>query len=70
MEFTFDNNMFDDSIIGKSIEKYGNRIKIASTTKPMISLKISSNKEQIILKEVKDFLEQWCKTIEKIYKIL
>ncbi len=55
--FAFDNNFFDEDIVGKLIKKYGNRIKFSSGIKPMITLSIDSDKEKVIIKEIKEFFK-------------
>ena len=39
--------------------KYGNKIRISTEMKPVITLRIDSNSEKVIIKEVKDFLNQF-----------
>ena len=55
--FTYDNNLFDASCVQTLIKKYGNRIRFSPGVKPMITLKIGNNSEDIIIKEAKEFLE-------------
>ena len=55
--FTYYNDLFNPEIVNQLINKYGARIKFSSGVKPMITLKIDSNKEKYIIKEVKDFLK-------------
>ncbi len=56
--FTFDNDLFDHSCVSSLIKAYGNKIRFSPGIKPMITLKIDSNDEDVILKEVKRFLEK------------
>ena len=56
--FTYDNNLFDPACVEPFIKIYGNRIRFSPGIKPMITLKIPSNSEDEILKEVKEFLEK------------
>ena len=55
--FTFDNDKFDVSVVDGLIKKYGNKIRVSPGIKPMVTLKIDSNSEKVILREVKDFLK-------------
>ena len=54
--FTYDNNLFDASCVQTLIKKYGNRIRFSPGVKPMITLKIANNSEEIIIEEIKKFL--------------
>ena len=54
--FTYDNDLFDTNSVQAFIKLYGNRIRFSPGIKPMITLKIDSNDEDEILKEVKKFL--------------
>jgi len=54
--FTYDNSLFDPACVEPIIKLYGNRVSFSPGMKPMITLKIPSNSEDTILKEVKDFL--------------
>ena len=56
--FTYDNDLFNPDCVGALIKIYGNRIRFSPGLKPMITLKIPSNDEDNILKEVKDFLNK------------
>ena len=56
--FTYDNDLFDPSCVQAFIKMYGNRIRFSPGIKPMITLKMPSNVEDEILKEVKDFLSK------------
>ena len=54
--FTFDNDLFDSTIVNNLVKKYGNRIRFSPGIKPIITLKLDSESEDVILKEVKKFL--------------
>lgn len=56
--FTYDNDLFDSSCVQAFIKMYGDRIRFSPGIKPMITLKIKSNDEDVILKEIKHFLER------------
>ena len=56
MLFTYDNDLFDSSSVQAFIKMYGDKIRFSPGIKPMITLKIKSNSEDVILKEVKEFL--------------
>lgn len=53
--FTFNNKKFDLSIIEKLLKIYGNKIKF-STGNPYITLQVSSAENDILIKEVKEFI--------------
>ena len=53
--FTFNNQKFDLSIIEKLLKIYGNKIKF-STGNPYITLQVSSAENDILIKEVKEFI--------------
>ena len=55
--FTYDNSLFDDSCVQPLIKEYGNRIRFSPGVKPMITLKIANNSEEMILDEVKRYLK-------------
>ena len=54
--FTYDNNLFDASCVQTLIKTYGNRIRFSPGVKPMITLKMGNNSEEIIIKDAKEFL--------------
>ena len=54
--FTYDNSLFDTSCIQELIKKYGTRIRFSPGVKPMITLKFNADDEDIILKEIKNYL--------------
>ena len=54
--FTYDNSLFDTNCVGTLIKTYGNRIRFSPGVKPMITLKLGSNSEDVILEEVKEYL--------------
>ena len=39
------------------IKKYGNKIKFSSGIKPMVTLKVESKDENVIIEKVKDYLK-------------
>ena len=53
--FTFNNKKFDLSIVEKLLKIYGNKIKF-STGNPYITLQVSSAENDILIKEVKEFI--------------
>lgn len=53
--FTFNNKKFDLSIIEKLLKIYGNKIKF-SPGNPYITLQVSSAENDILIKEVKEFI--------------
>ena len=57
--FTFDADKFNIDAISHIAIKYGNRIRMSTEMKPVITLKIDSNSEKVIIKEVKEFLNQF-----------
>ena len=54
--FTYENNNFKDDFILNLIKKYGSRIKFSDGIKPMITLKIEKQGEEVLIEEVKEFL--------------
>ena len=54
--FIFEPNQFRLDL-EKLVKKYGNKIKFSAGVKPMVTLKLESNEEKQILKEVTDFLK-------------
>ena len=54
--FTFDNDLFDNSIVNETVNAYGNKVKFSPGIKPVITLKIDSENEDNILKMTKEFL--------------
>ena len=55
--FTFDNELFDDSLVNDMLKKYGSRIRFSPSVKPVVTLKINKQGEEEILSETKAFLE-------------
>ena len=55
--FTFEPNKFNLDI-NEIVKEYGNQIKFSAGIKPMITLKIGTNSERQILKEVTKFLKR------------
>ena len=55
--FYFDSSKFDFSVVDSLIKEYGNRIRFSPGVKPMITLKIANNSEEMILDEVKRYLK-------------
>ena len=62
--FTFENSLFNSDCVQKLIKKYENKIKFSPGVKPMLTLHVSSENEEDLLKEVKQF----CMQIEDISK--
>ena len=54
--FIYDTRTFDPSIVQKLITAYGNKIRFSPGIKPMITLSISSDNEEEIIKEIKEYL--------------
>ena len=55
--FTYDNSLFNPDCVGVLIKSYGNRIRFSPGVKPMITLKLGSNSEEVILEETKRYLQ-------------
>ena len=55
--FFFDANKFDFNIIDELIKKYRNKIQFSAAAQPYITYKLSNTSDKIVLKEIKEFLE-------------
>lgn len=54
--FTFDNSNFDVDI-NKLVDKYKSKVRISPGVKPIITIKISDEKETVLIDETKYFLK-------------
>ena len=54
--FNFNANNFNMDIVDNLIKLYKNKIRFSPATEPYITLKIDSNSDNVILKEIKEFL--------------
>ncbi len=61
--FNFNANNFNMDITYHLLETYKNKIRFSPAREPYITLKLSSNSDNIILKEIKEFLKYICKCL-------
>ena len=64
--FTFDNDLFNNSKVNEIVKKYGNKVSFSPGIKPVITLKINTESEEYILKETKNFLENYLQEERKL----
>lgn len=56
--FTFDSNGFNMENVDKLITKWKNKIKFSPGSQPYVTYKIQDKKEEDLLKEIKEFLQE------------
>lgn len=56
--FNFDANNFNMEIIDKLVKKYRNEIKFSPGREPYITYKVTENSSAVIIKKIKDFLQE------------
>lgn len=56
--FSFNANNFNMNLVDKLIKKYRNEIKFSPSKEPYITYKLPENSDAVIIKKVKDFLNE------------